>query len=45
MSGDLFGDEQIPNLYVKPPREWPEPEAPGVIFCSAVWQYEWAAQH
>jgi len=37
MSGeDLFGDRQVPDVRVKPPREWPEPEAPGLLGLAVV---------
>ena len=34
--GDLFGDRQIPNFRAKPPREWPEPEPPGLVGLAVV---------
>ena len=33
---DLFGDREIPNLRVKPPREWPAPEPPGLLGLAVV---------
>jgi hypothetical protein len=36
VSGDLFGDRQIPNVNAKRPRAWPAPEPPGVVGLAVV---------